>query len=133
MSHYNVNASVPKTLIQHLIRWVAETEQLGRGGQRRRCCEILDTEISPELVPPSGTRIWALAAVAVHRGEDRAVRAARLHLYYTLRYGYPPPKVAFLAYTPGTTPSGAPGPASRTSAGDEYDLADDQGEPARSS
>ena len=51
MSHYNVNGSVAKTLIQHLIRWVAQTGQFDDGGVARRCTSILDTEISPELVP----------------------------------------------------------------------------------
>jgi NAD+ synthase (glutamine-hydrolysing) len=51
MSHYNVNASVPKTLIQHLVRWVAETHQLGEGTDTQVLLDILGTEISPELVP----------------------------------------------------------------------------------
>ena len=50
MSHYNVNASVPKTLIQYLVRWVADTDQLGA-----EASEVLRavaaTEISPELIP----------------------------------------------------------------------------------
>ena len=50
MSHYNVNASVPKTLIQHLIRWVASTNQFGAEASQVLYA-ILDTEISPELVP----------------------------------------------------------------------------------
>ncbi|MDQ2800144.1 MAG: NAD(+) synthase, partial [Armatimonadota bacterium] len=53
MSHYNVNASVPKTLIQYLLRWVIATKQFSAAA-----CDliqaILDTEISPELVPHSG-------------------------------------------------------------------------------
>ena len=50
MSHYNVNASVPKTLIQYLIRWVADTEQLGSEASRVLRA-ILETEFSPELIP----------------------------------------------------------------------------------
>ncbi len=50
MSHYNVNASVPKTLIQHLIRWVISSEN-SMPKQARCSNPILDTEISPELVP----------------------------------------------------------------------------------
>src|SRR3982750_1368172 len=50
MSHYAVNASVPKTLIQHLIRWVAETNQLGEATSHV-LRSILTTEVSPELVP----------------------------------------------------------------------------------
>src|SRR2546425_6600860 len=50
MSHYNVNASVPKTLIQHLIRWVAGSGRLGAEASAT-LHEILTTPISPELVP----------------------------------------------------------------------------------
>ena len=53
MSHYNVNASVPKTLIQHLIRWlVANTRQFD-AQQRSKVLAVgsYDTRISPELVP----------------------------------------------------------------------------------
>ena len=54
MSHYNVNASVPKTLIKHLVRWVAETRATTLG-DRGVLLEILATEISPELVPGGAT------------------------------------------------------------------------------
>ncbi len=50
MSHYSVNASVPKTLIQHVIRWLAQTENLGRETSAT-LLEILATPISPELIP----------------------------------------------------------------------------------
>src|SRR5438045_6144368 len=50
MSHYNVNASVPKTLIQYVIRWVAQTERLG-STVSGTLYQILETEISPELIP----------------------------------------------------------------------------------
>lgn len=93
MAHYHVNASVPKTLLQYLIRWVADTDQLGvLASVILR--EVLATEISPELVP----------------GEDEGHPAQRtqdvigpyelqdFHLYYTLRFGYAPAKVAFLAW-----------------------------------
>src|ERR1700678_4635899 len=50
MSHYAVNASVPKTLIQHVIRWVAETHRFGEEASAT-LIEILGTQISPELVP----------------------------------------------------------------------------------
>src|ERR1044072_7568542 len=53
MSHYNVNASVPKTLIQHLIRWVIGSLQFDQQNSGY-LQDILDTEISPELVPHSG-------------------------------------------------------------------------------
>jgi NAD+ synthase (glutamine-hydrolysing) len=92
MSHYAVNASVPKTLVRHVIRWVADTERCGPGaGATLR--DILDTAISPELVPVEG-REPAPATESVLGPFD-------LHdffLYYTLRFGYAPAKVAFLAW-----------------------------------
>jgi len=94
MSHYNVNASVPKTLIQHVIRWTADTAALGReiSAVLR---DILATPISPELIPGTGAD--------GHPAQDTeaAIGPYELHdffLYYTLRFGYAPPKVAFLAY-----------------------------------
>ncbi len=91
MSHYNVNGGVPKTLIQHLIRWVADTGLFSAeaGDVLRR---ILATEISPELVPveagapPQSTE----AKVGPYELQDFA-------LYYVLRYGFRPSKIAFLA------------------------------------
>jgi NAD+ synthase (glutamine-hydrolysing) len=50
MSHYNVNGSLAKTLIQHMIRWVVKTRQFDEGSSAT-LLSILDTEISPELVP----------------------------------------------------------------------------------
>jgi NAD+ synthase (glutamine-hydrolysing) len=89
MSHYAVNASVPKTLIQHVIRWAAQTARLGDpAGEILR--EILATEISPELVPGDAGQ-GTEAVVGPFELQD-------FHLYYTLRFGYAPPKVAFLAY-----------------------------------
>lgn len=103
MSHYNVNASVPKTLVQYLVRWVAETEQLGPEG-RGVLLDILDTEISPELVPQDPK-----AATAEGKGKDAApaLQSTEAHigryelqdfnLYYTIRHGHSPTKIAFLA------------------------------------
>jgi NAD+ synthase (glutamine-hydrolysing) len=91
MSHYAVNASVPKTLIQHVIRWVADTDRFGRETSAV-LREILATEISPELVPANGGAIQATEAlIGPYELQD-------FNLYYTLRFGYPPPKIAFLAY-----------------------------------
>jgi len=94
MSHYNVNASVPKTLIQYLIHWVADTDQLGPEASRVLRA-IMETEFSPELIPgdvdgdqPSQR---TEAIVGPYELQD-------FHLYYTLRLGYLPTKVAFLAY-----------------------------------
>ena len=94
MSHYNVNASVPKTLIQYLIRWVADTGQLGMEASRV-LREILETEISPELIPGDvdgdQPNQKTEAVVGPYELQD-------FHLYYTTRLGYLPTKVAFLAY-----------------------------------
>lgn len=94
MAHYHVNASVPKTLIQYLIRWTALTDQLGPEVSPV-LNDILDTEISPELVPGEES-----SGQPVQRTED-IVGPYELQdfiLYYTLRLGYLPAKVAFLAW-----------------------------------
>src|SRR4051812_19563734 len=91
MSHYNVNAGVPKTLIQHLIRWVIASGQFSAEvGETLEA--ILDTEISPELIPATeGQAIQSTEAkVGPYALQD-------FHLYYTLRYGFRPSKIAFLA------------------------------------
>jgi NAD+ synthase (glutamine-hydrolysing) len=92
MSHYNVNASVPKTLISHLVRWVAESGVVGEGGSQV-LHNILDTEISPELVP--GKQDGRPA----QKTEDfiGPYELQDFNLYYILRYGFSPTKVAFLA------------------------------------
>jgi NAD+ synthase (glutamine-hydrolysing) len=114
MSHYAVNASVPKTLIQHIIRWVADNEHLGADASET-LVKILETEISPELVPASGPE--DLGASQPSQSTEAKIGPYDLHdftLYYTLRYGYPPPKTAFLAYSAwhdterGTWPSSIP-------------------------
>ena len=96
MSHYNVNASVPKTLIKHLVLWVAENGQAGRAGSDVLRA-ILATEVSPELVPAED----AAAEQPGQKTEDFVgpYELQDFHLYYTLRYGFKPSKVAFLAYT----------------------------------
>ncbi len=86
MSHYNVNASVPKTLIQHLIAWVAQSAEFGPDVQRA-LHRVLDTEISPELVPGKQS---TESVVGPYELQD-------FNLYYILRFGYAPAKVAFLA------------------------------------
>jgi NAD+ synthase (glutamine-hydrolysing) len=89
MSHYAVNASVPKTLIQHVIRWVADHDRFGPQTSAV-LREILATEISPELVPGDALQNTE-AVIGPYELQD-------FNLYYTLRFGYPPPKIAFLAY-----------------------------------
>jgi NAD+ synthase (glutamine-hydrolysing) len=99
MSHYSVNSSVPKTLIQHIIRWVAETGELGPDASET-LVQVLNTEISPELIPPTGTE--DLGASQPSQSTEAKIGPYELHdfsLYYTVRFGYPPPKVAFLAYS----------------------------------
>ncbi len=90
MSHYNVNASVPKTLIQHLIGWVAETGEFG-GDASAALRAVLATEITPELVPDTGGGVQSTEAkVGPYELQD-------FHLYYITRFGFRPSKVAFLA------------------------------------
>ncbi|MGY4304074.1 NAD+ synthase (glutamine-hydrolyzing) [Bradyrhizobium sp. USDA 4369] len=92
MSHYNVNAGVPKTLIQHLIRWVIASHQFSADVDRTLEA-VLAAEISPELVPvkegetPQSTQ----AAIGPYELQD-------FNLFYTLRYGMRPSKIAFMAH-----------------------------------
>ena len=98
MSHYNVNASVPKTLIKHLVRWVAHTDMLGADGSAVLRA-IVETEISPELIPSSEAETSG-AAQPGQKTEDTIgpYELQDFHLYYTLRYGFKPTKTAFLAW-----------------------------------
>ncbi len=92
MSHYNVNASVPKTLIQHLIRWVARSGDLSPEANTT-LESILNTIISPELVPADENG-------QMQSTEDK-IGPYDLHdffLFYTTRFGLKPSKVAFLAW-----------------------------------
>lgn len=90
MSMYGVNASVPKTLVRHLVRYYADTcqdEEL-----RKVLYDVLDTPVSPELLPPKDGEI-------AQRTED-LVGPYELHdffLYYMLRFGYAPDKIFRLA------------------------------------
>ena len=91
MSHYNVNAGVPKTLIQHLIRWVVSSGEFGAEANAT-LLSILDTEISPELVPVE-------AGSKPQSTEERVgpYELQDFNLFYTLRYGFKPSKIAFLS------------------------------------
>src|SRR5438552_7353182 len=95
MAHYSVNASVPKTLIQHLIRWIISSEQFDRDTSAV-LQQILDTQISPEVVPGGGER----GSQPAQRTEETIgpVELQDFNLYYINRYGYRPSKVAFLAH-----------------------------------
>jgi NAD+ synthase (glutamine-hydrolysing) len=105
MSHYNVNGGVPKTLIQHLIRWVAATD-LFDDDVSAVLLDVLDTEITPELVPT---------------GEDEEVQSSEAKigpynlqdftLFWTLRYGLRPSKIAFLAWHAWRDPDAGDWPA----------------------
>ncbi len=92
MSHYNVNAGVPKTLIQHLIRWVIGSGEFDDevGGILQ---SVLDTEITPELVPAgAGEQVQSSeATVGPYALQD-------FSLFQVLRYGFRPSKIAFLAW-----------------------------------
>ena len=95
MSHYNINASVPKTLIQHLIRWIIKTNQFDLD-TNLVLQSILDTEISPELIPnENGTSDRPTqrtqSVIGPYEIQD-------FNLYHILRFGYRPSKVAFLAH-----------------------------------
>ena len=92
MSHYNVNASVPKTLIQHLIRWVAAEGFLGPAAHQT-LLDIVAAEITPELIPPGadGKAQSTEAVVGPYALQD-------FTLYYTIRYGLSPGKIAYLAH-----------------------------------
>ena len=89
MSMYGVNASVPKTLVKYLIRY--EAARLG-GEAEKVLVDILNTEISPELLPPENGKIA--------QKTEELVGPYELHdfyLYYAIRWGFSPKKVYFLA------------------------------------
>jgi NAD+ synthase (glutamine-hydrolysing) len=95
MSHYNVNVSVPKTLIQHLIRWVVMSGQFDKATSAI-LESILETEISPELVPHSeGDASKPAQSTADKVGP---YELQDFNLYYITRYGMRPSKVAFLSH-----------------------------------
>ena len=91
MSHYNVNGGVAKTLIRHLIRWVATREHAGETAAV--LLAVLDTEISPELVPAGadGKIQSTEAIVGPYALND-------FFLFHITRFGLKPSKVAYLAH-----------------------------------
>ena len=121
MSHYNPNASVAKTLIQHLIRFVAATGDLGPQ-TAPILYDILATEISPELVPPGADGLIQSteSIVGPYALQD-------FNLYYATRYGFSPSKIAYLSWNAwhdlerGAWPANTPDAARRA-----YDLARNQ-------
>ncbi|MBS4075867.1 NAD(+) synthase [Ameyamaea chiangmaiensis] len=118
MSHYGVNAGVPKTLIQHLIRWLIGSGRFD-GATGRVLQRIVDMEISPELVPATEDQ-------PIQSTESRIGPYALqdFTLYYVLRYGFRPSRIAFLAeaawgdVSRGAWPDGFPVESRRA-----YDLA----------
>lgn len=96
MSHYNVNASVPKTLIQYMIGWIIDSGEFD-ADTNRTLRSILETEISPELIP--GTAVTEDGAPA-QRTEEKIgpYELQDFNLYYISRYGFRPSKVAYLAW-----------------------------------
>lgn len=119
MSHYGVNAGVPKTLIQYLIRWAIATDQFD--AETDHVLEaILATEISPELVPAdaSGALQSTEARIGPYALND-------FFLHHVVRWGLAPSKIAFLAWhawrdaDAGRWPRGFPAEARQA-----YDLAE---------
>ncbi len=119
MSHYNPNGSVAKTLIQHLIRFVAASGDLG-ADTAPILHDILATEISPELVPPGADGLIQSteSIVGPYALQD-------FNLYYTTRHGFSPSKIAYLSWNAwadlerGVWPANTPAAARRA-----YDLSE---------
>ena len=105
MSHYNVNGGIPKTLIQHLIRWVISSQQFD-DAVNEVLQSVLETEITPELIPT---------------GEDEEIQSSEakvgpyvlqdFSLFQVLRFGFRPSKVAFLAWHAWSDPHRGDWPA----------------------
>lgn len=118
MSHYAVNAGVPKTLIQYLIRWVIGENQFD-AATNAVLHTILNTEISPELVPAD-----ADGKMQSTQGRIGPYELHDFFLHYMIRQGQPPSKIAFLAWhawrdaAAGRWPKGVPDDARNA-----YDLA----------
>jgi NAD+ synthase (glutamine-hydrolysing) len=114
MSHYGVNAGVPKTLIQHLIRWVADSGQF-ESDTNEVLGEILAQEITPELIP--GGQQSTEESVGPYALQD-------FTLFHVLRRGYRPRKIAFLAMHAWADPAAGDWPPGFPEGGrPAYDLA----------
>lgn len=90
ISHYNVNAGIPKTLVKHLVTWISEQEDFKNAEKVLK--DIIDTPISPELVKEKGNKI-------TQKTED-LIGPYELHdfyLYHFLRWNSGPAKILFLA------------------------------------
>ncbi|MCH2488317.1 MAG: NAD(+) synthase, partial [Erythrobacter sp.] len=118
MSHYNVNAGVPKTLIQYLIRWTTTTAQFDEETDEV-LLSILDTEISPELVPAGED-----GEIQSTEGKIGPYELNDFFLHHILRWGQKPSHVAFLAWHAWRDASGGVWPEGFPEARkNEYDLA----------
>lgn len=118
MSHYGVNPGVPKTLIQYLIRWCVSSRQFDEE-TARVLTAILDTEISPELVPADED-----GAIQSTQSKIGPYELNDFFLFHTLRYGQRPSKIAFLAHQAWKSAGGHAWPAGfPDDAKNEYDLA----------
>jgi len=119
MSHYNPNGSVSKTLIQHLIRFVAASGDVDEE-TAVILHDILDTEISPELVPADGA-----GGVQATENFVGPYALQDFNLFYLTRLGYRPSKIAFLAWNAwhdmekGAWPANVPASAKRAFTLDE--------------
>ncbi len=93
MSMYGVNASIPKTLVRYLVGWFAEEAKAKQDEELSAVLQdILDTPVSPELLPPEDG--------AISQKTEELVGPYELHdffLYYVLRWGFSPEKIFFLA------------------------------------
>jgi NAD+ synthase (glutamine-hydrolysing) len=114
MSHYGVNAGVPKTLVQHLIRWVGDAGEVDTD-TAEVLAEILEQEITPELIP--GGQQSTEESVGPYALQD-------FTLYHVIRRGYRPRKIAFLAHHAWADPTRGEWPPGYPSEGrPAYDLA----------
>jgi NAD+ synthase (glutamine-hydrolysing) len=91
MSHYHVNVSVPKTLVRYLVRWVAD-EELADSPAQRVLYGVLETPISPELLPPRKGKITQKSEEVIG-----PVELADFYLYPFIRFGMRPGKILYLA------------------------------------
>lgn len=99
MAHYGVNASVPKTLIKYLIAWAVDTGELGPAADEV-LTSILSTEISPELVPSDNDAAEGDSGQPGQSSEATVgpYELQDFHLYFLLRFGYLPSRIAYLAH-----------------------------------
>ena len=125
MSHYAVNASVPKTLIRFLLRHAARNHVFGQDVSAI-LEDVADTAISPELIPHIGKVSGKGNGEPAQHTEDfiGPYELQDFHLYYTLRFGYSPRKVAFLAWSAWNDKSRGSWPDTPAEERNEYSIAE---------